>query len=90
MTKCYSHGKILLTGEYMVLVGAEALAIPTKVGQSLEFKPNDSKTLNWESWDFKNKLWFNATIDIMILVFQTAVKDCLGYKNLKSRSGSKK
>lgn len=65
MTKCYSHGKILLTGEYMVLVGAEALAIPTKVGQSLEFKPNDSKTLNWESWDFKNKLWFNATIDIM-------------------------
>ena len=65
MTKYYSHGKILLTGEYMVLVGAEALAIPTKVGQSLEFKPNDSKTLNWESWDFKNKLWFNATIDIM-------------------------
>ena len=65
MTKCYSHGKILLTGEYMVLVGAEALAIPTKVGQSLEFKPNDSKKLNWESWDFNNKLWFNATIDIM-------------------------
>lgn len=65
MTKCYSNGKILLTGEYMVLVGAEALAIPTKVGQSLEFKPNDSKTLNWESWDLKNKLWFNATIDIM-------------------------
>ena len=65
MTKCYSHGKILLTGEYMVLSGAEALAIPTKMGQSLEFKPNDSKTLNWESWDFKNKLWFNATIDIM-------------------------
>ena len=65
MTKCYSHGKILLTGEYMVLVGAEALAIPTRMGQSLEFRPNDSKTLNWESWDFKNKLWFNATIDIM-------------------------
>ena len=65
MTKCYSHGKILLTGEYMVLVGAEALAIPTKMGQSLEFKPNDSKILNWESWDFKNKLWFNATMDIM-------------------------
>ena len=65
MTKCYSHGKILLTGEYMVLVGAEALAIPTKMGQSLEFKPNDSKTLNWESWDFKNELWFDANINIM-------------------------
>ncbi len=65
MTRCYSHGKILLTGEYMVLVGAEALAIPTKMGQSLEFKPNDSKTLNWESWDFKNELWFDANINIM-------------------------
>ena len=65
MTKCYSHGKLLLTGEYMVLVGAEALAIPTKMGQSLEFEPNDSKTLNWESWDFRNKLWFNATLDIL-------------------------
>ena len=65
MTKCYSHGKLLLTGEYMVLVGAEALAIPTKMGQSLEFEPNDSKTLNWESWDSKNKLWFNATLDIL-------------------------
>ncbi|MGB2137140.1 MAG: GYDIA family GHMP kinase, partial [Flavobacteriaceae bacterium] len=65
MTKCYSHGKLLLTGEYMVLVGAEALAIPTKMGQSLEFEPNYSKTLNWESWDFKNKLWFNATLDIL-------------------------
>ena len=49
----------------MVLVGAEALAIPTKMGQSLEFEPNDSKTLNWESWDFKNKLWCNATLDIL-------------------------
>tara|TARA_B100000900_G_scaffold71967_1_gene57284 strand:- start:440 stop:1291 length:852 start_codon:yes stop_codon:yes gene_type:complete len=49
----------------MVLVGAEALAIPTKMGQSLEFKPNDSKTLNWESWDFKNELWFDANINIM-------------------------
>ena len=46
--------KTFTHGEYLVLVGARALAIPTKMGQSLEFKPNDSKTLNWESWDFKN------------------------------------
>ena len=49
----------------MVLRGAEALAIPTKMGQSLEFESNDSKTLKWESWDHKNQLWFNATIDIL-------------------------
>ncbi len=83
MTKCYSHGKILLTGEYMVLVGAEALAIPTKMGQSLEFKPNDSKTLNWESWDFKNKLWFNATIDIMDFSVSSTSSETIALKLTK-------
>ena len=65
MAKFFSNGKLLLTGEFMVLRGAEALAIPTKMGQSLEFESNDSKTLKWESWDHKNQLWFNATIDIL-------------------------
>ena len=65
MTKYYSHGKLLLTGEYMVLRGAEALAIPSKMGQLLEFESNDSKTLKWESWDHKNQLWFSASLDIL-------------------------
>tara|TARA_B100000579_G_C22742186_1_gene809658 strand:- start:313 stop:1212 length:900 start_codon:yes stop_codon:yes gene_type:complete len=64
MTKLYSHGKLLITGEYVVLRGAEVLAIPSKMGQLLEFKSNDSKTLKWESWDHKNQLWFTASIEI--------------------------
>jgi hypothetical protein len=31
----YSNGKFLLTGEYLVLDGAEALALPTRFGQNL-------------------------------------------------------
>ena len=65
MTRYYSHGKLLLTGEYMVLKGAEALAIPSKMGQLLEFESNDSKTLKWESWDHKNQLWFSASLEIL-------------------------
>ena len=65
MTKCYSHGKLLLTGEYLVLKGAKALAIPTKMGQMLDFQPDDSKTLRWESLDNKNLLWFSASINIL-------------------------
>lgn len=64
MIKCYSHGKLLLTGEYMVLKGAKALAIPTKMGQMLDFQPDDSKTLKWESLDNKNLLWFSASMNI--------------------------
>ena len=48
----------------MVSIGAEAFAIPSKMGQLLEFKSNHSKTLKWESWDHKNQLWFTASIEI--------------------------
>lgn len=61
--KYYSHGKLLLSGEYMVLRGAEALSIPCSKGQSLKFTPNDSKILDWESWDHKNQLWFSASLN---------------------------
>ena len=35
MISFYSHGKLLLTGEYTILKGANALAIPCKMGQTL-------------------------------------------------------
>ncbi len=35
MTTFRSNGKLLLTAEYLVLDGARAIALPTKLGQSL-------------------------------------------------------
>ena len=61
MNRFYSHGKLLLTGEYVVLDGAIALAIPTAFGQSLEVSPNDSGVLHWESYDEKANIWFSNT-----------------------------
>jgi hypothetical protein len=31
----YSNGKLLITGEYLILDGAKGLALPTKMGQNL-------------------------------------------------------
>ena len=42
----YSNGKLLITGEYVVLDGAKALALPTKFGQSLLVKDRKSTRLN--------------------------------------------
>ncbi|MBV7269277.1 GYDIA family GHMP kinase [Winogradskyella luteola] len=53
-----SNGKLILTGEYVVLDGAKALAIPTKYGQSLTVEPNDTKTIIWKSFDEKGNVWF--------------------------------
>ena len=49
----FGHGKILLSGEYLVLDGALSLALPTKVGQSLsvQYTPSFSPTLTWKSFD---------------------------------------
>jgi mevalonate kinase len=58
----YGHGKLLLSGEYFVLDGAEALALPTTVGQSMKVKYRHSyqPTLNWKSVDHSGKVWFES------------------------------
>jgi len=53
----YSYGKLLLTGEYVVLDGAEALALPCKFGQSLKVKPLDSHQFQWTSYLENGKVW---------------------------------
>ncbi len=57
----YSNGKLLLTGEYIVLDGALALALPTKYGQSLIVKPNTSDFIDWKSFDEHDAVWFEDT-----------------------------
>lgn len=64
MQKFYSNGKLLLSGEYVVLDGAKALAIPTKFGQSLTIVPNTSGKLKWKSLDHHGMIWFENTFNI--------------------------
>jgi mevalonate kinase len=54
----YSNGKLLLTGEYVVLDGALALALPTKFGQNLTVEPIPSKQILWKSFDQDGSTWF--------------------------------
>ncbi len=58
----YSNGKLLITGEYLVLDGAKALAVPTKFGQYLEVKPSEKKSIHWKSFDSNNQIWFEDEI----------------------------
>ena len=57
-TSFYSNGKLLITGEYLVLDGALSLAIPTIYGQSLTVRHIPEKQLIWKSLDEKGKIWF--------------------------------
>lgn len=55
----YSHGKLLLTSEYLVLDGAQALALPTKKGQHLDIKPIDQEAIIWRSYLSTGELWLD-------------------------------
>ncbi|WP_055434932.1 GYDIA family GHMP kinase [Lacinutrix algicola] len=58
MKTFYSHGKLLLTAEYVVLDGARALALPTKFGQTLSVEAYAEEKLIWQSIDYKGNVWF--------------------------------
>ena len=64
MNYFFSHGKLLLTSEYMILDGALALAIPTQFGQKLTIQEiEDAQSLIiWESL-CQNQLWVKTKIN---------------------------
>lgn len=65
--KYYSHGKILLSGEYAVLKGALALVVPTRQGQWLfiEEGPVDGE-LHWRASDICGR-WFSSVFSLPLL-----------------------
>ena len=58
----YSNGKVLITGEYVILDGALSLAAPTKFGQHLKYQENLSNLINWKSINFDGNIWFECLI----------------------------
>jgi mevalonate kinase len=58
----YSNGKLLITGEYVVLDGAKALALPTKFGQSLTIENSLNREIKWTSFDKDGSIWFQEVI----------------------------
>jgi mevalonate kinase len=77
MSLYQAHGKFLLTGEYLVLKGALALALPLKLGQSMsvetfpETSPNEKiassetfreTSLQWNAYK-PDGPWFSVTLN---------------------------
>lgn len=57
----YSNGKLLITGEYLVLDGAKAFALPTKFGQNLIVEKGNNQEIKWTSFDSDGSIWFEDT-----------------------------
>ena len=58
-----ANAKLLLSGEYLVLNGAKALAIPLKFGQQMTVNSIEEKILIWES-SVNGEIWFSAEFSL--------------------------
>lgn len=64
----YSNGKLLITGEYVVLDGAKALALPTKYGQNLIIEETTDQLIHWKSFDHDGSVWFEDNLPFSSIV----------------------
>jgi mevalonate kinase len=67
----YSNGKLLITGEYLVLDGAKALALPTKFGQNLIVENGTDQEIKWISYDADESVWFEGKIPFSAITTAT-------------------
>ncbi len=59
-----ANGKVLVSGEYLVLDGALALGLPLSVGQSLTVKESSGSDITWESYCPNGQRWFSGKFDL--------------------------
>ena len=60
----FSRGKLLITGEYLVMEGAKAFAVPLIKGQSLEvYHSEEEGMLHWEAYTDSGS-WFSARFSL--------------------------
>lgn len=67
-----SNGKLLITGEYLVLDGAKALALPTQKGQSIRIEKTTNRKISWTSWSTTEEVWFSCTFSLDLEIMQSS------------------
>ncbi|WP_310560308.1 GYDIA family GHMP kinase [Flavobacterium sp.] len=77
----YSNGKLLITGEYLVLNGAKALALPTKFGQKLIVENGTNQEVNWISYDADGSIWLDIQLSFEDILGKTILEESESVKN---------
>jgi mevalonate kinase len=77
----YSNGKLLITGEYLVLDGAKAFALPTKFGQNLIIEESEGQLIHWKSLDSDGSIWFEDNIPFSSIIRDERFDDARSIKN---------
>lgn len=70
MKKFHANGKLLITGEYLVLKGALALAVPLNKGQNLKVSSSKESGLYWRA-ETVSGLWFEVKFDEQLMILES-------------------
>lgn len=84
----HSNGKLLITGEYLVLDGALAMAVPTKYGQRLEVSLHEEFSgIRWEA-KVLNKGWLQVNFGSRLfnIIHTNDQKMALHLKNILKKA----
>ncbi len=81
----YAHGKLLITGEYLVMQGARALAVPVNRGQHLNVVSASAEKGARLLWTAKKPdgLWFRAEVKLPTLQIVKTTDKTLAKKLLE-------
>ena len=71
----YSNGKLLISGEYLILDGAKGLALPTKLGQNLIVEETQTKSIHWKSYDADGSIWFEEFLSFQEIQDNTTTSE---------------
>jgi mevalonate kinase len=84
MKHFHAQGKLLLSGEYFVLDGALAFAIPTSRGQQMSIEKGSAGKLQWKSFlENEPAPWFEAIFDIPSLKYLSTSDEAVAERLLE-------
>lgn len=77
MPEFFAPGKLLLSGEYSVLQGAKAIAVPTKMGQHLKVSLGPTDDIQYSALDEKGQAWLHFLLSEAKSKEECLVRDIL-------------
>ncbi len=81
----YGHGKLLISGEYLIMKGAKGLAVPVRFKQHLRVKPQAEPLVRWTSRHPDKSVWMQAEYDLDLnMIAGTPANDAGLIRNILS------
>ena len=71
----YSNGKLLISGESLIMDGAKGLALPTKMGQNLIVEDTKKNSIHWKSYDADGSIWFEEFLSFQEIQDNTTTSE---------------